>query len=81
MTKAQPAVGMHGFGHDFGGKGQSISNWAKIQVISKLEISRAGLEIQWGTGSADQWGSCRNQVSAAGQRATKMGQGTRAADF
>jgi hypothetical protein len=76
-------VGIHGFEHDYGGKGWSIGNGVKRQAISKLEISRAGqeIEIQWGTGSADQRGSRRNQVSAAGQRANKMGQATRTAGF
>ncbi len=72
---------MHGLGHDYGGKGQSIGNGVKRQAISKLEISQAGPETQLGTGSADQRGSRRNHVSAAGQQATNMGQATQVADF
>jgi hypothetical protein len=72
---------MHGLGHDYGGKGQSIGNGVKSQAISKLEISRAGQETQLGTGLTDQLRSRRNHVSSAGQQATKMGQATQVADF
>jgi hypothetical protein len=46
---------MHGFGHDYGGKGQSIGNGVKRQTISKFEISRVAPEIQLGTGQAESW--------------------------